>query len=69
MVHRVFGFRGEMSRCAHIYAPLALVNREAALVALTHPACFANIARRRFGDNEAIEAERAMLRAAKVLIA
>jgi hypothetical protein len=40
-----------------------------ALVALTHPGLyFANVARRRFGDYAGIEAEGAMVQAAKALI-
>jgi hypothetical protein len=69
--HGVFGFRppGRMLRCDQIFAPLAVSHGEVALVALTHPALyFANVGRRRFGYCGGIEAERAMVRAAKAVI-
>jgi hypothetical protein len=69
--HDIFGLQPPraISRCDQIYGPFIVKHRKVALVALTHPALyFANVARRRFGDHTGIEAERAMVQAAKALM-
>jgi uracil-DNA glycosylase len=69
--NRVFGFRppDALSKCDQIYGPLPLAHGGATLVPLTHPALyFANVGRRTFRDHRGIEAERALVRAAKALI-
>lgn len=69
--HNIFGFQPPraISRCDQTYGPFIVKHGKVALVALTHPALyFANVARRRFGDRTGIQAEGAMVQAAKALI-